>query len=245
VGTIAQTASALGTGTVHVYSADLDTVDAEPDVLSDDELERAARFRFERDRRRFVSGRSVLRHLLARYVDASPTGIAFEYGPYGKPDVPEAPVSFNVSHSGSSALFAFAPRFELGVDVEVLDHSLVDDLLVAKQFFSPREIEMLRAHAPSARPRAFLRCWTRKEAFVKARGDGLTLPLRDFDVSFGMGERPALLRTAWSADEPEEWTLEDVSHLFPRVVSGLFPNAVAALAIRSPDVRIVPVGEVE
>jgi 4'-phosphopantetheinyl transferase len=245
VGTVVETASALGTSTVHVYAADLDTVDAETDVLSDDELERADRFRFDRDRRRFVAARSALRRTLARYVDAGPAELSFQYGPYGKPDVPGAPVSFNVSHSGSCALFAFGPRFELGVDVEVLDHALVDDLLVARQFFSPREVEALRAHVPSARPRAFLRCWTRKEAFVKARGEGLNLPLQDFDVSFEMGEPPALLRTAWSDDEPEEWTLEDVSRLFPRVVSGLFPSAVAALAIRSRDIRIVPVGHIE
>lgn len=230
---------------MHVYAADLDTVDADGDVLSEDELERAARFRYDRDRRRFVAGRAVLRRLLAGYVDASPADISFEYGAYGKPDVPQAPVSFNLSHSGSHALFAFGPRFELGVDVEVLENALVDDLLVAKRFFSPREVEVLRAFAPSARPRAFLRCWTRKEAFVKARGDGLSLPLQDFDVSFAMGEPPALLRTAWSRDEPGEWTLEDVSSLFPRVVSGLFPRAVAALAIRMPDVRIVAVGQVE
>ena len=80
---------------------------------------------------------------------------------------------------------------------------------------------------------------------MKARGDGLSLPLQDFDVGFGMGEPSALLRTAWSRDEPEEWTLVDVSRLFPRVVSGLFPKAVAALAVRSPDVRVVPVGFVE
>ena len=245
MGTAVDIPSALGTSTVHVYAADLDSADADSDLLSEDELERAGRFRFERDRRRFVAGRSALRRLLARYIEAAPADIAFEYGPYGKPDVPDAPVSFNVSHSGSHALFAIGPRFELGVDVEVLGGRHADDLLVAKQFFSPREIETLRAHAPSARPRAFLLCWTRKEAFVKARGDGLSLPLQDFDVSFGMGERPALLRTAWSSDEPDEWTLEDVSRLFPRVVSGLFPKAVAALAIRSPDVRIVPVGLIE
>jgi len=245
VGTVLERASALGTSTVHVYAADLDTVGVETDVLSEDELERADRFRFERDRRRFVAARSVLRRMLARYVDTGPAAISFEYGQYGKPDVPGAPVSFNVSHSGSYALLAIGPRFELGVDVEVLDVARADDLLVAKQFFSLREIETLRAHAPSARPRAFLRCWTRKEAFVKARGDGLSLPLHDFDVGFGVGEPPALLRTAWSRDEPQEWTLEDVSRLFPRVVSGLFPKAVAALAVRSPDICIVPVGVVE
>jgi len=245
VGTVVDTASALGTSTVHVYAADLDSAEADSDLLSEDELERAARFRFDRDRRRFVAGRSVLRRLLAGYVEAAPADISFEYGPHGKPDVAGAPVSFNLSHSGNYALFAIGPRFELGVDVEVLADARTDDLLVAKQFFSPDEIATLRAYPPSARPRAFLQCWTRKEAFVKARGDGLSLPLQDFDVSFGMDERPALLRTAWSRGEPGEWTIEDVSRLFPRVVSGLFPNAVAALAIRSPDVRIVPVGSIE
>ena len=141
MGTVLERVSALGTSTVHVYAADLDTVGVETGVLSEDELERADRFRFERDRRRFVAARSVLRRMLARYVDTGPAAISFEYGQYGKPDVPGAPVSFNVSHSGSYALFAIGPRFELGVDVEVLDDARADDLLVAKQFFSLREIE--------------------------------------------------------------------------------------------------------
>ena len=240
--TAVATTPALGTSAVHVYAAELDTLAADADLLSDDENERASRFRFERDRRRFVAARSTLRTLLASYLGAAPGEIIFEYGPHGKPDVPSADVSFNISHADSYALFAFGPRLELGVDVEVLDFRPRDDDQVAQKFFSPHEVATLRAYEPSARPRAFLRCWTRKEAFVKARGEGLNLPLQDFDVSFGMGEQPALRRTAWSNDEPKEWTLNDVSHLFPPVASGLFPRAVAALAVRSPDVCVVPVG---
>jgi 4'-phosphopantetheinyl transferase len=206
-------------------------------VLSEDELERAGRFRFERDRRRFVAGRSTLRRLLASYLDASPREIGFEYGPFGKPDVPAAGLSFNVSHSGSCALFAFGPRFELGVDVELLDVAKADDDRVAQHFFAPQEVATLRAHSPWARPRAFLRCWTRKEAFIKARGDGLSLPLQDFDVSFATGEPAAIVRTAWSPHEPEEWTLHDIS--------GLFPRAVAALAVRAPEARVVAGGQIE
>jgi len=230
---------------VHVYAADLDELLGDPSVLSDDELERASRFRFERDRRRFVAARSTLRQLLAAYLDGSPSDICFVYGPYGKPDVPASHLSFNMSHSDSSALFAFGPPFELGVDVEVLTFGVRDDERIASHFFSPHEVATLRAHPPSAQPRAFLRCWTRKEAFVKARGDGLSLSLQDFDVSFALGEPPAILRTAWSLDEPEEWTLRDISGLFPKVVSGLFPRAVAALAARTPEARVVAKGQIE
>jgi 4'-phosphopantetheinyl transferase len=230
---------------VHVYAADLDALHGDISVLSEDELERAARFRFERDRRRFVAARSTLRSLLASYLDSSPGDIAFAYGRYGKPAVPGSELSFNVSHSGSCALFAFGPEFELGVDVELLDSARPDDDLVAESFFSPREVETLRSHSPSARPRAFLRCWTRKEAFIKARGDGLSLPLQDFDVSFATGETPAVLRTAWSPDEPGEWALYDISGLFPKDVSGLFPRAVAAVAARTPEARVVAKGQIE
>lgn len=215
---------------VDVVTADLDREVSDGRALSPDERARASRFRFERDRRRFVAGRSVLRRELAERLDCTPSEVAFRYGPYGKPAVADGDVVFNVSHSGSAALFAFAAAGELGVDVELLAHGRPDDDGVAERFFSPAEVETLRRQPAAARSETFLRCWTRKEAFVKARGEGLSLPLHDFDVELAPERAPALLRTAWSSDEPREWTIQDLSYLFD--------GAVAALAVRARDVRV-------
>jgi 4'-phosphopantetheinyl transferase len=220
---------------VHVFTGDLDAAPADGTVLSADERERAARFRFERDRRRFVAGRSALRSLIASYLGAAPVEVEFGYGPQGKPFVSGSTLSFNVSHSGGCALYAVASCFEIGVDVELLDHARFDDG-VAERFFSPQEVATLHTLRQAERPHAFLRCWTRKEAFIKARGEGLSLPLHDFDVAFAPGTRPKILRTAWSAQEPAEWTLCDIS--------GFCPDAVAALAVRSAKADAVFKGQI-
>lgn len=221
-------------GEVHVYAVDLDAAPADATALSDDECERAARFRFDRDRRRFVAGRATLRTLIASYLEIAPAEVAFDYGPQGKPFVPGATLSFNVSHSGACAVYAFGSDVELGVDVELLEHSRYDDG-VAEQFFSASEVATLEELTREARPTAFLRCWTRKEAFIKARGQGLSLPLHEFDVAFAPGADPQILRTAWSADEPAEWTLLDIS--------GFCPGAIAALAVRSTEAEAVFKGQ--
>ncbi len=221
---------------VHVDTVDLDAEPGDEFVLSDDERERARRFHFERDRRRFVAGRSMLRQRLALYLDAAPAELVFAYGPHGKPSLPGSGLSFNVSNSGPTGLFAFASACELGVDVELLAHARPDDDAVATRFFSAVEVATLRACPAPTRAHGFLRCWTRKEAFIKGRGEGLSLPLQDFDVEFEAGKRPALLRTAWSSDEPAEWTLCDLSELVT--------NAVAALAVRAPEIRVVRCDEI-
>jgi 4'-phosphopantetheinyl transferase len=221
-------------GDVHIAVVDLDFEPGFEQILADDERERAANFHFERDRRRFVAGRSTLRRKLAQYLDADPAELVFACGPHGKPTLPGSDISFNVSNSGRAGLFAFASGFELGVDVELLAHARADDDAVAARFFSAAEVATLRSCPASARANAFLRCWTRKEAYIKGRGEGLSLPLQDFDVEFAADRPPALLRTAWSSEEPAEWTLCDLSDL---VV-----DAVAAVAARTPDVRIVRCG---
>jgi 4'-phosphopantetheinyl transferase len=221
---------------VHVVAVDLDVEPGDERCLSEDELERAAGFHFERDRRRFVAGRSLLRERLAQYLDATPAELAFAYGPHGKPSLPGSGISFNVSNSGHVGLFGFTSGLELGVDVELLAHARPDDDAVAARFFSTAEVATLRACPPTARAHAFLRCWTRKEAFIKGRGEGLSLPLQDFDVEFAAGEPPALLRTAWSSREPADWTLCDLSDLVP--------GAVAALAARAPEIRVVRCDEI-
>jgi 4'-phosphopantetheinyl transferase len=140
---------------------------------------------------------------------------------------------FNVTHSGALALFAFTTRAEVGLDVE-LDDALRPDLapdLVAERFFSPREVLALRSVPEPLRARAFLTCWTRKEAFIKARGDGLSLPLDSFDVTLGDGSPAVLLRTAWSEEEPGRWQLQDLSE--PE------RGYIAALAIRSEGCRVI------
>jgi 4'-phosphopantetheinyl transferase len=194
-------------------------------LLSADELERAERFHFDRDRERYIVGRGLLRGLLAGYTSCSAEELQFDYSPYGKPALHgDSPISFNVSHSGDRAAFAVGRGVPLGVDIELLD-SKPSDVLVARQFFSAGEVDDYLAQPDDVRPRAFLSCWTRKEAYIKARGEGLSLPLQEFDVTLARGAEPRLLRTAWDPDEPSEWLLFDIS-------AGA-PGCVAALAVRA------------
>jgi 4'-phosphopantetheinyl transferase len=198
--------------------------------LAPDELRRAARLRFDRDRDRYVVGRGLLRMLLGRVLGRSPAELEFAYTPHGKPFLANGcDVSFNVSHSGDYGLFAVARTRDLGIDLEELSSTAAEER-VAEHFFAPREVAALRALPREEQPQAFLRCWTRKEAYVKARGDGLSLPLHDFEVTLAADRRPALVHTAWSRAEPEEWSMYDVSHLCPR--------HVAALAVRGRTWRI-------
>lgn len=203
----------LREGEVHVWRCSLarraHEVSRLRDLLAADEHARADRFRFERDRSRYIIGRATLRLLLARYLDVEPAQLEIGYGEFDKPYLDGGP-SFNVSHSGAVALYAFAATGELGIDVE-LDNADLSREHIAERFFSPAEVSMLRALPAEVQPRAFLSCWTRKEAFVKARGDGLSLALDSFDVTLAPNVPAALLRTAWCAQEAAEWTIEDLS----------------------------------
>jgi 4'-phosphopantetheinyl transferase len=198
---------------LHVWSASLErppeAVRRMRAVLSEDELDRADRLRFEPHRSRFVVGRALLRGLLARYVGATPRELVFQYGEFRKPALPGGPC-FNLSHSGSVALYAFSGSAEVGIDVELEGRDLAHER-VAERFFSPKEVRVLRSLPRSAQARAFLVCWTRKEAFIKARGDGLSLPLDSFDVTLVPYAPAALLRTAWCSGEPARWQMEDLS----------------------------------
>jgi 4'-phosphopantetheinyl transferase len=198
---------------VHVWRASLErpaqAVARMRMLLAADEQHRADRFRFERDRSRYIVGRALLRGLLGRYLDTAPEDLAFQYGEFGKPALPGGPW-FNLAHSGSVALYAFSSLGEIGVDVELDDRDVASER-VAERFFSPAEVSVLRALPTAAQPRAFLACWTRKEAFIKARGDGLSLALDSFDVTLEPDLPAALLRTAWCRDEPGRWRLQDLS----------------------------------
>jgi 4'-phosphopantetheinyl transferase len=219
---------------LHVWHAMLDldpaVVERLYSLLCADERERAARFRFERDRGRYIVGRGLLRKLLGRYLALEPEQLSFEYSSYQKPRLAQPGPRFNISHSGPVALFAFTNIAEVGIDVE-LDNADFAQERIAERFFSPAEVAALRSLPPQLQARAFLTCWTRKEAFVKARGDGLALALDRFDVSLRPGHPAALVRTEWSGDEPRHWTLIDLSDSDA--------GYVAAVALRAERPRVI------
>lgn len=184
VGTPARVAPkgpSLGEREVEVWHADLDrppleAVEPLKTLLSPDEQERAQRFFFERDRRRFIVGRATLRLLLSRYLDRPPEQLAFAYGPNGKPALDangaRPPIFFNVAHSDALALYAFTRLGDVGVDVERV-RALPEWEQVAEAAFSPRELERLRACPAGRRREEFFHAWTRQEAVLKALGSGL------------------------------------------------------------------------
>lgn len=149
--------------------------------LSSDELKRAYRFYFEKDQRKFIAARGSLRLLLARYLHCSPAEIKFEYQEKGKPFLNE-PIEFNISHSGEMALIAITSTITLGVDIEY--HRQIDNLSgLAKRVFSEDEFTLLQKVKPEDQMQSFFNGWTRKEAFIKAIGEGLFASLKEFSVT--------------------------------------------------------------
>jgi 4'-phosphopantetheinyl transferase len=200
---------------VHLWQVDLAIVaKGEPrweKILSADERARAARFHFSQDRQYFTATRALLRMLLGSYVDSDPMELVFSYSDKEKPSLnPSASrVEFNVSHSGGIALLAFTRERSLGVDVEQLRENF-DHEAIARRFFSEQERRQLAELTPSERFHGFFRCWTRKEAYIKAQGTGLSLPLDQFDVSLRPGEVNALLATRPDSAEAAQWSLREV-----------------------------------
>ena len=189
----------------HVWRAQLDPAPGEVHrlmgMLSKDEHARAERFRFDQDRRRFVVARGVLRSLLALYLGLPPQKVQLTYGASGKPCLPRGVLRFNLD-AGELGLYAFTSSREVGIDVEHVRQ--LDDMdQIARRFFSVNEVASLEALPESARPStAFFNCWTRKEAYVKARGEGLALPLDGFDVSLAPVNRAAAPSRGQSRGRP-------------------------------------------
>jgi 4'-phosphopantetheinyl transferase len=214
---------------VHVWRASLDLPSwrLQPfyPTLADDEHKRASQFHFRKDRERFMVRRGILRAILGRYLKSDPGQLRFCYGPQGKPALsPESatlPLRFNLSHSDGIALFAVTSNRELGIDIEYVSADLAEEA-IAEQFFSPREAAVLKALTGWKRREAFFACWTRKEAYIKARGEGLTFPLDRFEVSLVPGEPAALLYTQDDPQEVSRWSLRE---LYPA------PGYKAALAV--------------
>jgi len=204
---------ALAADAVHVWRIALVISDAElarrAEVLTVDELARAARFHFERDRHRWIATRGAVRWLLAGYAGVAPTSVRFSLGPHGKPALEEPDgtgLEFNVSHSGELALCAVSHGRAVGVDVEAVRPEFAN-LSVARRFFAPAEATILAALPQSEQTAAFFDCWSRKEAYIKARGTGVTLGLDRFEVSLTPGRPAALLATHDEPGATERWRL--------------------------------------
>ena len=176
-------------------------------LLSEHELLKAKKFKFEIDRERFVISRGILRILLGSYLKKNPRKIEFEYTTFGKPFVKnEDNIKFNISHSGNMAVFGFVKHVEIGVDIEKIKDNF-DVLQLAQNFFSNSEIETLEKQPKEELQRAFFRCWTRKESFIKAEGSGLSFPLNEFSVTLDNDQNAELLSTDWDSREKLNWNL--------------------------------------
>jgi 4'-phosphopantetheinyl transferase len=222
-------------GEVRVWRADLrpepGELEAMRALLTPEERDRAARFVFEIHRVRWTMGRGALRSILGHTLGRDPASLSFEPGPHGKPFLPEYSSTgpwFNLSHSGDRALLAIAAAGEVGVDIELHDpRRATEDLM--EHYFATGERSSIQAMASCERERAFFDCWTRKEAFIKAVGDGLSFPLHEFEVRTAP-EDAALLSIRGDREAAAGWTLRDIQ---------LSSDASAALAIEARDCSIL------
>lgn len=200
---------------VHVWVLPLDRPALDPErfrpVLSAEERLRAEKFLRADDRRRYVTTRGVLRHLLGSYLAALPTDLRFCKNEFGKPQLadPPAPLRFNVSHSGDIGIIGFALGREIGVDVEHRRPGLAREP-IAERFFSPAEVRQLRSLTADQQEAAFFACWTRKEAYVKAIGRGMGLALDQFEVTLGPDDPVRLVADGIHPAQSGRWQLFSV-----------------------------------
>lgn len=210
---------------VHVYSASLQTTPERIEhfhaILSPDEKAQAAAFRFPERQTAHIVSHGLLRTILASYLNTHPAKIAFERNPWGKPAIPGAGLFFNMSHSGDLALYAVAREPQLGIDVEWI-RPVPDHAAIAERFFSEAEAGDVLGTPADERLQAFYRCWTRKEAYIKALGMGLSAPLKTFRVSILPDHPPRFLSIEGDSERATQWSLFELTPA---------PGYIGALAI--------------
>ncbi len=226
-------------GEVHLWRLDLRADGAELEccrgLLTEQEIQRASRFRFDRHRRRFSVRRAQLRLLLASYLGIEPQAVEFRIGEREKPFLTEEltrglaePLEFNLSDSEDVAFVGFKVGVELGVDVEIV-RPMPDARSISRSFFAEHEQQVLAEEADGEVDATFFRCWTRKEAYIKAVGQGLAVPLDSFTVTMKKQDPARFLQFADQVGEEEHWTLE---HLEPE------PSIFVAVAARQQNLKI-------
>lgn len=230
------TAPPLASGEVHVWAVSLDITSGALKILaatlSPDEKERAGKFKFEKHRNRFIAGRGVLRRILGEYVQAKSETLRFSCSANGKPALADefasGGIHFNLAHSEDLALVAVTRIGVIGVDVECIRTIKEMDRLVVR-FFSERETELFGKVRPDEKPAAFFNLWTRKEALLKATGEGITRSLSLVEVGFLPGERARVLAIAGDASKAAQWTLRELTP---------GPGFVGAVAVKAQDVNV-------
>ena len=231
----------LDAGALHAWCASLNpppsVVSAYYEILSPDERERADRFYFEHDRRHFTVARGSLRKLLGLYLQMDPSDIEFYYGEKGKPSLAWRIASenkrafdlyFNISHSGGLGLFGFFYGTEIGVDIEKYKE-MRDAESIATHYFCKDEVAVFLSLPESQRDEGFFNCWSRKEAYIKATGDGLSMPLDRFEVSLFPGEPARFISVDGDTEEAKNWFLRELEPA---------PGYAAAVCMRGPEPRL-------
>ena len=207
----------LADGNVHVWRASLvpksDIISEFRALLSTDEIVRADRFHFEKHRVAFTVRRGILRQLLGKYLGRPPVTDTFPSNQYGKPGLPDSyshsDIHFSISHSAGVGLFAFSRGRDLGVDIEAV-RTDIEYCALSERFFSKLERQTLRSLPPDRQCEAFFACWSRKEAYIKARGMGLSMPLDQFDVTLAPHDPARLIATRDNPANAASWTMYNI-----------------------------------
>jgi 4'-phosphopantetheinyl transferase len=218
---------------IHIYRSTLEKPPAEvkqlEKILSPDEIEKAYKFKFETDRNNYIVGRAFLRNILNKYLEIDASKINFSYAEKGKPFIKDSIVKFNLAHSKSYVVYAFTLEKEVGIDLEYLKE-MPDAREIAKGFFSKDETHELDKVSEKNLELAFFNCWTRKEAFIKAVGEGLSYPLADFTVTLIPGDEPEIIWIKKNPEEINDWSMINIE---------VKENYISSLAIKSKGVRII------
>lgn len=205
--------------------AEKDSLELFQQVLSEEERDKIKRLRFEKARNNFIAARYYLRSIVSPYLNAEPEDLEFKYNPYGKPLLAgrfeSTGTCFNMSHAHGVAIYAVTSGQAVGVDIEKVRSDL-DCIKIAERYFSPQEVEVLRRLPRDQQRQGFFNCWTRKEAYLKAKGEGFSSPADRFQVSLAPGEPAALLYHSSDPAEIAKWSIEDL---------GVGDGYTAALAV--------------
>ncbi len=201
-------------------------------TLSADELERANRFHFQKDQCSFIAGRGILRSILADYLQTRPKDIEFRYNTRGKPSITNVPlrseINFNLSHSHGLAVYAVTQRREIGIDIERLRSNL-SFRRIARRFFTTEEFEKLNSLTGEEFIEGFFKLWTHKEAYIKAKGTGLSIPLNRFAVTINRDQTVRIKEIGLNPDGERSWSFHSLT---PE------PGYVGALVVEGKNVRI-------